>query len=59
MIGQFAQQLGLSPHDAPSQLSRVLPQVVDQATPSGELPADGGLGGLGDVGTLLGRLTPR
>jgi uncharacterized protein YidB (DUF937 family) len=59
VIGQFAQQLGLSPHDAASQLSQVLPQVVDQATPSGELPAEGGLGGLGDVSALLGKLTPR
>jgi len=59
VIGQFAQQLGLSPHDAASQLSQVLPQVVDQATPSGELPAEGGLGDLGDVSALLGKLTPR
>ena len=59
VIGQFAQQLGLSPHDAASQLSQVLPQVVDQATPSGEVPAEGGLGGLGDVSALLGKLTPR
>jgi uncharacterized protein YidB (DUF937 family) len=59
VIGQFAQQLGLSPPDAASQLSQALPQVVDQATPNGEVPPDGGLGDLGDVSALLGKLTPR
>jgi uncharacterized protein YidB (DUF937 family) len=57
-IGQIAQQLGLSHEEAAGQLSQALPQVVDQATPEGQLPADGGLGNLGDIGALLGKLRP-
>jgi hypothetical protein len=37
----------------------VLPHVVDKLTPGGQVPTpapDGGLGGLGDLGNLLGGL---
>ena len=34
------------------QLSQILPQVVDQLTPHGQVPA----GGLGSVTDLLGQL---
>lgn len=52
-IANLAQQLGLSHGDAASQLSQVLPQVVDKLTPNGQAPA----GGLGDIGSLLAQLT--
>lgn len=52
-IANIAQQLGLSHGDAASQLSQVLPQVVDKLTPNGQAPS----GGLGDIGSLLAQLT--
>jgi uncharacterized protein YidB (DUF937 family) len=54
VIGQLAQQLGLSHGEAQSQLSQILPQVVDKLTPNGQLP-DPSSGGLGDIGSLLER----
>lgn len=54
-IGHLAQQLGLSNGDLAGQLSQLLPQVVDQLTPNGQLPT----GGLGDLGSLLGGLLNR
>jgi uncharacterized protein YidB (DUF937 family) len=61
-IGQLAQQLGLGHGDVAAQLSQILPHLVDKLTPGGQLPApapDGGLGGLGDLGNLLGGLLKR
>ena len=37
-LGQLAQQVGLSPEQASSGLAQVLPQVMDQMTPQGEIP---------------------
>ena len=54
-IGAMAQQLGLNPGDLAGQLSQVLPQVVDQLTPQGQMPK----GGLGNVADLLGQLMRR
>jgi uncharacterized protein YidB (DUF937 family) len=53
-IGALAAQLGLSHGEAASQLSQVLPQVVDHLTPNGEVPQDG-LGGIGDILAQLSR----
>ena len=53
-IGALARQLGLNPDDAAGALSQLLPQVVDQLTPGGELP-QGGM----DVGAVLGQLLGR
>ncbi len=39
-LAQIAQQLGVSEDEAADAVAQVLPDVVDQATPSGELPAD-------------------
>lgn len=39
-IGQFAQQLGMSHGEASSGLAQVLPQIIDQMTPHGQLPDD-------------------
>jgi uncharacterized protein YidB (DUF937 family) len=55
MLAGLAQQTGLSHGDLAGQLSQLLPQVVDQLTPNGQLPT----GGLGDVGSLLGGLLGR
>ena len=55
MLGGLAQQLGMNQGDLLGQLSQLLPQLVDQATPQGQIPADGGLGNLGGlIGSLLG-----
>jgi uncharacterized protein YidB (DUF937 family) len=54
LIGQIAAQLGISPQAASSQLAETLPQVVDQATPTGQLPPQDG-DGFGDIGAILGR----
>lgn len=57
-LSGLAQQLGLSGGDVAGQLSQLLPQVVDKLTPGGQLPS-GELGGLGDLGGLLGSLMRR
>ncbi|WP_157039549.1 YidB family protein [Aquincola tertiaricarbonis] len=49
LLGRLTQQTGLSQGDLLSQLSQVLPQAVDQMTPQGQLPADGGLGEIGSI----------
>lgn len=67
-VAAFAEKLGVSPDQASATLSAVLPQLIDQLTPDGEVPAAGagGLGadllnnlpgGLGDLaGGVLGGL---
>jgi uncharacterized protein YidB (DUF937 family) len=52
-LGRIASQLGLSPGEVSGQLSQLLPEVVDRLTPHGSVPA----GGLGDIGTLLAKLS--
>ena len=39
-LAQIAQQLGVSEDEAAEAVAQVLPDVVDQATPEGELPDD-------------------
>jgi uncharacterized protein YidB (DUF937 family) len=51
-MSQMAAKMGLSTGDLGAQLSQMLPQVVDQLTPGGQLPQ----GGQGDLGSLLGGL---
>jgi len=53
VLGQFASQAGVSTQEAGAQLSQMLPQVIDQLTPNGQLPDLGSLGGL--LGQMLGR----
>ncbi len=38
-LAQVAAQLGVRPSDAASQLSQLLPGLIDQLTPNGQLPA--------------------
>jgi len=54
-LGSLARQLGLNPGDLAGQLSQILPQVVDELTPQGQMPQ----GGLGNVSDLLGQLLKR
>jgi uncharacterized protein YidB (DUF937 family) len=55
MLSNLANQLGMSQGDAASQISQMLPDVVDRLTPQGQVPQ----GGLGNVGDLLGMLMKR
>ena len=54
-IAELARKFGLSHGDMAGQLSQMLPQVIDQLTPHGEVPA----GGLGKVSDILGMLLRR
>ena len=54
LLGQISRGSGMSGQDLLGQLAQVLPQVVDRATPDGQLP-QGGL----DVGDVLGQLLGR
>lgn len=58
LLGQLAQQAGVSHAEAGEQLSQLLPQIVDRLTPQGQLP-QGGAGGLGDIAGMLGGLLNR
>ena len=49
-LQQIAQQLGVSEDEAADAVAQVLPDVVDQATPGGELP------GADELDRKLGRL---
>ena len=46
IVQQLATKLGISPTDAASHLSNLLPGIVDHLTPNGEVP-QGGLAGAG------------
>lgn len=48
-LAQIAGKLGMNPADVAGQLSQLLPQLVDHATPDGQLPQGGGLGALADL----------
>lgn len=51
LMGQLARQLGGDQQQTAGILAGLLPGLIDQLTPKGQLPADNGLGGLG---ALLG-----
>ena len=51
LMGQIAQAFGGNQQQAAGTLADLLPGLIDQLTPQGQLPADNGLGGLG---ALLG-----
>lgn len=52
VLGQLAQQTGMSHGDVAGQLSQMLPEVINHLTPNGQAPQ----GGLGDVAGILGSL---
>jgi uncharacterized protein YidB (DUF937 family) len=39
MLNQLAQQAHISPEEASNQVAQVLPQMVDKATPEGQMPS--------------------
>lgn len=51
LMGQISQALGGNGQQAAGVLAQVLPGLIDQLTPQGQVPADNGMGGLG---ALLG-----
>ncbi len=51
LMGQLAQHMGGDQQQAAGTLADLLPGLIDQLTPKGQLPTDNGLGGLG---ALLG-----
>lgn len=58
LMAQLAGQAGVSPAEAGSQLSQMLPQIIDMLTPNGQMPA-AGAGGIGDLAGMLGGLLKR
>jgi uncharacterized protein YidB (DUF937 family) len=61
LMGMIASQLGGNPQQASGTLAELLPGLIDQLTPKGQLPADNDLGGLlrgngGNAGDLMGML---
>lgn len=54
LMGQLARQLGGDQQQTAGVLAGLLPGLIDQLTPQGQVPADNGLGGLGGLGGLLG-----
>jgi uncharacterized protein YidB (DUF937 family) len=48
-LAQIAGKLGMNPADGAGHLSQLLPQLVDHATPDGQLPQGGGLGAFADL----------
>lgn len=57
VLGQFAQKAGIGRGDAGSVLASVLPELVNQMTPQGQVPQGNALDGL--LGSLLGQLGTR
>lgn len=52
-ISGLAAKLGISPEAAASQLSNLLPGIIDHLTPQGQIPG----GGVGNAGDLMGMLS--
>ena len=55
LLGQFAQMAGINASDAGSVLANVLPGLINQVTPQGQVPDAGGLESV--LGGLLGQLS--
>ena len=69
LMGMIAKQLGGNEQQAAGTMADLLPGLIDQLTPQGQLPADNGMGALGsllgggqqggnglDAGDLIGML---
>ncbi len=54
-ISGLAEKLGISPDTAASQLSAILPGLIDHLTPHGQVP-ESGVGNSGDLMGMLGGL---
>ena len=57
VLGQFAQKAGIGHADASSVLASVLPELINQMTPQGQVPQGNALDGV--LGSLLGQLGGR
>jgi uncharacterized protein YidB (DUF937 family) len=57
VLGQFAKKAGIGRGDAGSVLASVLPELVNQMTPQGQVPQGNALDGL--LGSLMGQLGTR
>jgi uncharacterized protein YidB (DUF937 family) len=57
VLGQFARKAGVGAGEAPSVLASVLPELVNQLTPQGQVPQGNALDGM--LGSLLGQLQAR
>jgi uncharacterized protein YidB (DUF937 family) len=57
VLGQFAQKAGVGQGDAGSVLASILPELVNQMTPQGQVPQGNALDGM--LGSLLGQLGGR
>lgn len=53
-LAQIAAQLGVGQGDAARQLSQLLPGLIDQLTPNGQLPAGGAQAAAPDLMAMLG-----
>jgi uncharacterized protein YidB (DUF937 family) len=54
ILGQFARKAGIGHGDAGSVLASILPELVNQMTPQGQVPQGAALDGV--LGSLLGQL---
>jgi uncharacterized protein YidB (DUF937 family) len=54
LMGMIASQMGGSQAQASGTLAELLPGLIDQLTPKGQLPDENALSGLGGLGALLG-----
>lgn len=52
VVKNIASQLGMDPEQASGQLAQLLPGLINQFTPQGNVPAEG----LGNAGDLMGML---
>ncbi len=57
ILGQFAKKAGIGSGDASSVLASVLPELINQMTPQGQVPQGNALDGV--LGSLLGQLGSR
>jgi uncharacterized protein YidB (DUF937 family) len=57
VLGQFARKAGVGSGEAPSVLASILPELVNQLTPQGQVPQGNALDGA--LGSLLGQLAKR
>jgi uncharacterized protein YidB (DUF937 family) len=57
ILGQFARKAGIGAGDAGSVLASILPGLVNQLTPQGQVPEANALDGM--LGSLLGQLGSR
>jgi uncharacterized protein YidB (DUF937 family) len=54
-LGAMASKAGVAAPEAATVIAKLLPQVIDKISPSGQAPADNNIGSLlGAVGKLLG-----